>query len=245
MLEEIGTVDRIPEYHQAREGQERQLPPDGLRPSRLQELRSARQGDADPVPMPCWTSSAMHDDPLLKVAMELETHRAAGRVFHREEALSQHRFLFRHHAEGAGLSHQHVHRAVRAGAHRGLDRAVEGDARGPAPEDRPPAPDLYRRDASAITCRWASANSLLSSCPADEIQQRSRAARSDGLPRPRPALCANSSQRLHLRPRARRCDHRATARYRVGRQRFRRAARAWQEFRHRLARSSRILTRVM
>ena len=71
MLEEIGTVDRIPEYHQARERQERPLPSDGLRPSRLQELRSARDGDAGAVP--CRARRARHhDDPLLKVALELE-----------------------------------------------------------------------------------------------------------------------------------------------------------------------------
>ena len=50
MLEEIGTVDRIPEYVRRAKDKNDSLPPDGLRPSRLQELRSARQGDADPVP---------------------------------------------------------------------------------------------------------------------------------------------------------------------------------------------------
>ena len=58
MLEEIGTVDRIPGIHHARQGQERPLPPDGLRPSRLQELRSARQGDAEAVPRRAATNSA-------------------------------------------------------------------------------------------------------------------------------------------------------------------------------------------
>ena len=50
MLEEIGTVDRIPEFIEARQGQERSVPPDGLRPPRLQELRSARQGHAEDLP---------------------------------------------------------------------------------------------------------------------------------------------------------------------------------------------------
>ena len=40
MLEQIGTVDRIPQFIATRQGQERHLPPDGLRSSRLQELRS-------------------------------------------------------------------------------------------------------------------------------------------------------------------------------------------------------------
>ena len=43
------------------------------------------------------------DDPLLQVAMELERDRAARRIFHREEALSERRLLFGHHAQGDGL----------------------------------------------------------------------------------------------------------------------------------------------
>ena len=35
MLREIGTPDRIPEYHRPRQGQERSVPPDGLRPPRV------------------------------------------------------------------------------------------------------------------------------------------------------------------------------------------------------------------
>ena len=54
------------------------------------------------------------DDPLLEVAMELETHRAARRILHREEALSEYRLLFGHHAEGDGLPDHDVHGAVRA-----------------------------------------------------------------------------------------------------------------------------------
>ena len=50
MLGEIGTRRPHPGIHQARQGQERQLPPDGLRPSRLQELRSARQDHAEDLP---------------------------------------------------------------------------------------------------------------------------------------------------------------------------------------------------
>ena len=46
MLEEIGTVDRVPEYVKKAKDKNSELPPDGLRPPRLQELRSARQGDA-------------------------------------------------------------------------------------------------------------------------------------------------------------------------------------------------------
>ena len=59
-------------------------------------------------------------------------HRAVGRLLHREEALSEHRLLFGHHAQGDGLPDHHVHGAVRGRAHRRLDRAVEGNDRGSA-----------------------------------------------------------------------------------------------------------------
>ena len=49
MLADIGTVDKIPEFIKQGEGQEQRSPPDGLRPSRLQELRSARQDHAEDV----------------------------------------------------------------------------------------------------------------------------------------------------------------------------------------------------
>ena len=72
MLQEIGTVDRIPEFIKPRQGQERPVPPDGLRPPRLQELRSARQGSCRRPATRCSRRLGIKDDPLLKVAMELE-----------------------------------------------------------------------------------------------------------------------------------------------------------------------------
>jgi citrate synthase len=58
MLSEIGSVDRIPEYHRARKRQGRSVPPDGLRPPRVQELRSARQGHAEDLPRGAQRTSA-------------------------------------------------------------------------------------------------------------------------------------------------------------------------------------------
>ena len=110
------------------------------------------------------------DDPLLDVAIELEKHRAAGRVFHREEALSEHRFLFGHHAEGDGLPDLDVHGALRARPHRRLDRAVEGDDRGSGPEDRPAATALHRAHPSATTRQWRSADRIASHASANEAR---------------------------------------------------------------------------
>src|SRR5690606_5693263 len=76
--------------------------------------------------------------------------RARGRIFHREEALSERRFLLGHHPRGDRLPDLDVHADLRAGPHRRLDLAVEGDARGSEPAHRPSAPALYRRDAARL-----------------------------------------------------------------------------------------------
>ncbi len=66
-----------PGIHQARQGQERSVPPDGLRPPRLQELRSARQDHAEDLPRGAGRSSAIKDDPLLRGRDGARAHRAA------------------------------------------------------------------------------------------------------------------------------------------------------------------------
>ena len=77
-----------PGIHQARQGQERQLPPDGLRPPRLQELRSARQDHAEDLPR--GAERARHQGRSAARRRDgARAHRAARRIFHREEALSR------------------------------------------------------------------------------------------------------------------------------------------------------------
>jgi citrate synthase len=71
MLSEIGSVDRIPEFIDRAKDKERPVPPDGLRPPRLQELRSARQDHAENR-HEVLNELGIKDDPLLDVAMELE-----------------------------------------------------------------------------------------------------------------------------------------------------------------------------
>ena len=60
-----------PRVHQARQGQERPVPADGLRPPRLQELRPARRGAARSA-HEVLDELGKADDPLLPIAMELE-----------------------------------------------------------------------------------------------------------------------------------------------------------------------------
>ena len=70
--EEIGTVDRIPEFITRAKDKNDPLPPDGLRPPRLQELRSAREGHAGASATRCSTNSACTTIRCSKVALELE-----------------------------------------------------------------------------------------------------------------------------------------------------------------------------
>ena len=91
----------------------------------------------------------MHDDPLLKVAIELERIALQDEYFIEKKLYPNIDFYSGITLKALGFPDQHVHGVVRARAHRGLDRAMEGNARGPAPEDRPAPPALYRPDASA------------------------------------------------------------------------------------------------
>ena len=87
----------------------------------------------------------LHDDRLFKLAMALEKIALEDEYFVEPQALSERRFLLRHRAARAGHPGLDVHLHFRAGAHRGLDRAVERDDRRSGAEDRPAAPALHRR----------------------------------------------------------------------------------------------------
>ncbi len=149
MLEEIGTVDRVPEYVKKAKDKnsEFRLMGFGHRVYKNYDPRAkvmqqtchevlelaGRQGPAHP--------EGRHG---------ARAHCAAGRILRREEALSQHRLLFGHHAPRDGLPALHVHGAVRRGAHGGMGLAVEGDDRGPRAEDRPAAAALHRRRGTPV-----------------------------------------------------------------------------------------------
>jgi len=75
---------------------------------------------------------------------------AARPVLRRAQAVSQRRFLLGHHLPGAGHSHADVHGHVRPRAAAGVDRALEGDDRGPRHQDRKAAPDLHRAARGAL-----------------------------------------------------------------------------------------------
>ncbi len=70
------------------------------------------------------------DDPLLKVAMELEKIALSDAYFIERKLYPNVDFYSGHHPAAMGFPPDDVHRAVRPGAHRRLDRPVEGDDRG-------------------------------------------------------------------------------------------------------------------
>ncbi len=148
MLGEIGTVDRIPEYVKRAKD-----PNDSFR---LMGFGHRVYKNYDPrAKIMQKTCHEVLGELGLERSAARRRHgaradRAPRRIFHREEALSECRLLLRHHAAGDGLPHRDVHGAVCGRAHRRLDRAVEGNDRGSAPETRPPAPALHRLAAARL-----------------------------------------------------------------------------------------------
>ena len=152
MLAEIGTADRIPEFIARAK--------DKNDPFRLMGFGHRVYKNYDPrakiMQKTCHEvlgELGISDDPLLDVAHGARADRAHRRVFHREEALSEHRLLFGHHAEGAGLPDHDVHRALRGRPHRRLDRAVEGDDRGSRSSGSAVRASSIPARPSAATCR--------------------------------------------------------------------------------------------
>ncbi len=76
-----------PRVHRPRQGQGRSVPADGLRPPRLQELRPAREGDAEDRRR--GAEGARGQRPGLRRRPRARADRSQRRLFHREEALSR------------------------------------------------------------------------------------------------------------------------------------------------------------
>ena len=145
MLQEIGTVDRIPEFIKRAKDKNDSFRLMGFG-HRVYKNYDPRAKIMQKTCHEVLDAVGHGDDPILKVALELERIALSDEYFVAEEALSEYRLLLRHHAEGAGLPDRHVHRAVRHRPHGRLDRAVEGDDRGSLAAHRQAAPALYRGD---------------------------------------------------------------------------------------------------
>jgi citrate synthase len=121
MLAEIGSPEDVEVRRSTRPRTRIRLPPDGLRPPRVQELRPARHGH--PRDDPRSAGRAGRDDPLLEVAMRLEQAALQDDYFVAAQALPERRFLQRHHLQGAGHPDRDVHRDVRDRPHRRLGQS--------------------------------------------------------------------------------------------------------------------------
>ena len=117
MLQEIGSVDRIPEFIKRAKDKDD--------PFRLMGFGHRVYKNYDPrakiMQKTCHEvldAVGHRNDPILKVALELERIALSDDYFVAEEALSQYRLLFRDHAQGARLPDRYVHRAVRHRPHR-------------------------------------------------------------------------------------------------------------------------------
>ena len=157
MLEQIrddgGDVDK---YVAQGQGPERPVPPLGLRPPRLQELRPAGphpQGDRRPGaaassarPTSCSTSRSKLEEVALTDEFFIER-----KLYPNVDFYSG--LIYR----AMGFPTEHVHRAVRDGPPARLDRALEGDDGEPEDEDRASPPDLHRPDRAHSTSRSTSA----------------------------------------------------------------------------------------
>ena len=119
MLEEIGTVERIPEYIAKAKDKSSGFRLMGFG-HRVYKNYDPRAKVMQKTCHQVLDALDKRSDPLLKVAMELERI-ALQDVLRREEALSEHRLLFRHHAARDRLPGRHVHRAVRGGARTVVD----------------------------------------------------------------------------------------------------------------------------
>ena len=149
MLEEIGTVDNIPKFIAKAK--------DKNDPFRLMGFGHRVYKNYDPrakiMQKTCHevlTELGIKDDPLLDVAVELERIALHDEYFVEKKLYPNIDFYSGITLKAMGFPVSHVHRAVRRGPHRRLDRAVEGNDRGSAPEDRPSAPALHRRTAARI-----------------------------------------------------------------------------------------------
>ena len=141
MLHEIGSIQNVPAFIKRVKAGEGRLMGFGHRVYKSYDPRAKIiKRIADLV------FEVTGKNPLLDMALELERIALEDEYFVIAQALSERGLLFRADLPGDGLPGRHVPGAVRDPAHRGLDRAVGGDAHRSGSEDCAAAPDLRRPD---------------------------------------------------------------------------------------------------
>ena len=148
MLREIGTVDRIPAFIARAKDKDD--------PFRLMGFGHRVYKNYDPrAKVMAVTAKQVLDklqlkEPDLRCREGTRADCVERSLLHRQEALPQRRFLFRHRDVCDRLPDLDVHGPLRGRADGRLGRAVERDDRGQGPEDRPAAAAVHRRDAAAV-----------------------------------------------------------------------------------------------
>ena len=149
MLEEIGTAENIPKFVA--------LAKDKSSNFRLMGFGHRVYKNFDPrakiIRAMCHKVLAQmgrSDNPLFELALRLEEIALKDEYFVVAQALSERRFLFRHHLQRARHTALHVHGDVRDRAHGRLGRALAGDDLGSEHAHRPAAPALHRPDPARL-----------------------------------------------------------------------------------------------
>jgi citrate synthase len=155
MLREIGTPDKIPHYIERAK--------DKNDPFRLMGFGHRVYKNYDPrATVMQKTVREVFDalkvkDPVFETALSLRKSRSTIDYFQRKEAVPERRFLLGHHPLGDRLPDHHVHRALRAGPHRGLGCAVERDDLRSRRRSSAVRASSTQGPRSATTCRSANA----------------------------------------------------------------------------------------
>jgi len=180
MLEQIGSVENIPEFIK-QEGQELRREADGLRSPRLQELRPACQADArNLLRSPERTGPARR--PAVQAGHGAGKDRPGRRLLRLPQAVPERRLLLRHRAARPGHPDLDVHLHLRHGPYHRLDRPVERNDFGSGTEDRPSASAVRGLAASR---RHPDRQALIGGCCPSALsdgQQRHRQRRVSRLP---------------------------------------------------------------
>ena len=148
MLESIRERADGARLPRARQERRRERAAHGLRPSRLQELRSAREGHQEgllTMSSNAWASTARCSRSPRSSKRSRSRTTTSSSASSTRTSTSTRRHLQRDRHPG-----QHVHGHVRHRPPPGLDRAVEGTPRGSGVQDRPPAPDLHGPDRDGL-----------------------------------------------------------------------------------------------
>ena len=148
MLDRIGTVENIPDFLEGVKDGKEKLMGFGHRVYKNYDPRARIiKKHVDEV------LEVTGEEPEARHRRRAREARARRRVLHLAQALPERRLLLGPDLRGAEHPDGHVHGDVRDPAHVRLGGAVARDDRRRGDEDRPAAPDLHGRAASATTCR--------------------------------------------------------------------------------------------